>query len=373
MVLPFDARGRFAWRVSELALVALLVGSSVALAETTADALQFKAEDVRNAADLRGGGVAPGEVVVLLIPNAGPVEMVPWRLAANLAVPDSLGDTRVYFDKILVPIIYTVRGRIGTVVPLAAAGRKTTEVFVEYGGKRSVPVKLNVVSSAPAVFTLDATGKGQAAMLNETGCCNSVRNPAVPGTIVSLYATGEGKLSRGRVAPEVSVTVGGVPAPIFFTQNFGALQVNFRVPLRAPVGDAVPLVLTVRGRRSSDEVTMALRSTKQRVVLVGDDPAVLDTLGRILKGGGYQFGAVDENGPTPDLLIVDLAAPHEEAGRMRAVHPQLRIMALGADLNPATLREASMMGAQAVLTKPLHPSKVLFQVRSLLQKKPAVY
>lgn len=365
MVFPFRSPGRV--------VVACFLARSFVSAQGPSAEPQFTAEDVRNAADLRSGGVAPGEVVVLLVPNAGPAEMVPWGLAANLAVAEPIGETRVYFDNVSVPIIYSVRGRIGTVVPLAVAGRKTTEVVVEYGGKRSAPVTVNVVSSAPAVFTLDASGKGAAAMLNETGCCNSVRNPAVRGTVVSLYATGEGRLSPGRVAPEVSVTVGGVPAPIVFTENYGSLQVNFRIPAGAPVGDAVPLVMTVRGRRSSSDVTMAVRSAKRRVVLMLDDPAALAALRRILSSGGYEVVAEGADGPPPDLVIADLVTPHEEAGRLRETHPQLRIMALGADLDPATLREASMLGAQSVLTKPLLPTKVLRQVQAFLWKKTAVY
>ena len=176
---------------------------------------------------------------------------------------EPIGETRVYFDNVSVPIIYAVRGRVGTVVPLAVAGRETTEVVVEYGGRRSAPVTVN-----------------------ETGCCNSVRNPAVRGTVVALCATGEGRLSPGRVAPEVSVTVGGVPASILFTKNSGSLQVNFRIPLGAPVGDAVPVVLTVRGRRSSPDVTMAVRSAKRRVVLMVDDPAVVAALRPLLSSGG---------------------------------------------------------------------------------------
>ena len=345
---------------------------------------ELTAHDVRNAADHSTGGVAPGEVVVLSPSNAGPPEMVPWGLEANLGVTDAIGETRVYFDNAAAPIIYTVRGRICTVVPIAVAGRKSTELVVEYQGKRSVPVTLIVVSSAPAIFTLDASGKGQAAMLNETGCCNSVRNPAVLGTVVSLYATGEGKLTPRRTAREVSVTVGGVPAPILFTQNEGSLQVDFRVPANAPAGDAVPLVLTVFGRRSSPEVTMALRSPRQRVLVVDGNAAIRASLARILGGAGYQVFTATEFeeaegriSQRPDLLILDLEGHREKArdmiGKLRAARPEMRILALASDLNPQSLKEADLLGAQSVLTKPLNVSTVLSGVRTLLRKRPAVY
>ena len=82
---------------------------------------------------------------------------------------DSLGGTRVLFDGVAAPMVYAQRGQICAIVPFELTGRKTTEVVVEYEGRQSTPVELPVVSSAPAIFTLDASGAGRAAMLNETG------------------------------------------------------------------------------------------------------------------------------------------------------------------------------------------------------------
>jgi uncharacterized protein (TIGR03437 family) len=39
----------------------------------------------------------------------------------------------------------------------------------------------------------------------------------------------------------------------------GELQVNFRVPSNSPVGNAIPIVLTVGTARSPDGVTMAIK------------------------------------------------------------------------------------------------------------------
>ena len=128
-----------------------------------------------NAANYRGGSLVPGEVGVVYLFNAGPPTMMPWGRDGNLTTTFSMGETRVLFDNKPAPIFYSMRGHIRTVVPYELAGKKTAEVAVEYQGQRSAPVTLPVVESAPALFTLDASGKGQAAMLNDTGCCNSVR------------------------------------------------------------------------------------------------------------------------------------------------------------------------------------------------------
>ena len=129
------------------------------------------------------------------------------------------------------------------------------------------------IPAAPALFTLDSSGKGQATMLNETGCCNSVRNPAARGSIAVLYATGEGQTTPPGITGSVSafakvalyptprarvrVTVGGQLAAIVYAGEAphavaGLLQVNFRVPANAPLGDAVPVHLIVGDFRSPD-------------------------------------------------------------------------------------------------------------------------
>jgi uncharacterized protein (TIGR03437 family) len=330
------------------------------------------ARDVVNGADHSGGAVAPGEFVLLFPSNAGPPEMAPWGLEGRLGAASPIGETRVFFGGEEAQVVYAMSGQMGAKVPDDVAAGKTTEVVVEYQGRRSPPVRLSVTASAPALYTLDASGKGQAAMLNETGCCNSVRNPAVRGTVASLYATGGGRIASG--PRNISVTVGGVPAEVLYAGRDG-WQVNFRVPANAPVGDAVPLVLRVGNRSSSPHVTMAVRSARQRILLVDDDAADRRRLARILGGAGYEVSTEAEK--PPDLAIVDLALPQDanldSIRSMRKAYPELKIVALSAQLGPDALRAADILGAQAVLTKPLHAAAVLTRVRTLLQRRPAAY
>ena len=340
--------------------------------------------DVRNAADNSTGGVAAGEVVVLLVSNAGPAEMVPWGQAANLGETTDIGETRVFFDNVPVPVIYTVDGRIGTVVPSAVASKKSTTVIVEYRGKRSAPVTLTVVPSSPAIFTLDGSGKGPAAMLNETGCCNSVRNPALLGSVVSLYATGEGKLASGRTGEELAVTVGGIPAPIVFTKNEGSLQVDFRIPENATTGDDVPLVLSVRGKPSAKGVTMAVRSPRSRIVVAHQDAATRGAIARTLEAAGFQViesRESQQDGFRPpekvDLLVLDIVMAAEKAlaliAGIKETSPQLRILAITPNLDPAVLKDADLLGAQSVVSRPFDGAKLVGSARTLLRKKSAVY
>ena len=52
-----------------------------------------------------------------------------------------------------------------------------------------------VSSVGPGIFTANAQGTGQAAAVNQDGTINSTSNPAPAGSIVSIYATGQGQVS----------------------------------------------------------------------------------------------------------------------------------------------------------------------------------
>jgi uncharacterized protein (TIGR03437 family) len=331
---------------------------------------QLSARTVVNAADYRGGGVAPGEIVVLFPANAGPLRLAEWptifpRTADDLAYIErqpgweTIGSTRVLFDGIAAPVVYSVDGEVEAIVPDEVSNRTDTEVVVEYKGARSSAVKVPVIARAPAIFTRDSSGGGQAAMLNQTGCCNSPFDPAMPGSIATLFATGE-----GRPAWSVTVTVGNVPAEVLYANNLGMLVVNFRVPVNAPTGDSVPLTLTVGDFRNIEGVTMAIRPTSHRVLIIGSDP-VLGPLTEILKRSGYEI--VTTRDPQFDLVIADLATPLATIEAIRTTHAHIKIAIAADDATPTLLKDADILGASAVLTSSLSEETILQRVAALLR------
>ena len=60
-------------------------------------------------------------------------------------------------------------------------------------GIRSAPFPWRWPRSSPGIFTLNSSGSGQAAVVNENGTVNGPENPAPRGTVVSIYGTGEGQ------------------------------------------------------------------------------------------------------------------------------------------------------------------------------------
>ena len=355
------------------------------------NAPQLSASDIVRSADRKAGAVAPGEIVILFAANAGPDVLAPSERKPSGKVSTKIGDTRVLFDGIPAPMVYSIRGEVSAVVPYEVSNKKVTQVVVEYRGLRSDPVTLPVVASTPALFTLDSSGTGQAAMLNETGCCNSARNPAARGSVVSLYATGEGQTTPPGITGLISayakttdypvprrtvrVTVGGQPAEIVFASEAphtatGFLQVNFRVPYNAPVGDAVPLMLTIGETRSPEGLTMAVRTAVRQIVLLGLPPATRARLNRTLTAAGYHIAAADQK--PVDLVISSLQAS-EQLSSLRAGQPRAKLIAMADAQDPQSLRAADLLGAQAVLTETATIQSILHRVRELLRPRLVPY
>lgn len=147
-------------------------------------------------------------------------------------------------------------------------------VEVERNGTRRPGLTFPVVAAQPGLFTLDGTA---AATINQDGTINSATNPAPRGTIIALYATGEGatdpegveaRVNTGSTLPKprlpVIVRFGTVEAtPVYAgaapDSVTGLMQVNVRIPDSAPTGNAVPVTLAVGTSLSQTGVTVALR------------------------------------------------------------------------------------------------------------------
>ena len=225
----------------------------------------FQPVSVVNAASFLSGPVAPGEIVTVFGSGFGPGPLTTLRLTAGL-VNTTLGGTRVLFDGVPAPLIYTVENQLSAVVPYAVAGKPSTQVQVEYRGTRSVPVTLQVTPASPAIFTLDSSGRGAGAILNQDSSVNSPANPASIGSVVSIFATGEGQTSDS-VPPlilPVRVTIGGQTVTPTYAGGApgnvaGLMQVNVQIPSGIQTGSAVPVLLQVGNTSSQAGVTIAVR------------------------------------------------------------------------------------------------------------------
>jgi uncharacterized protein (TIGR03437 family) len=206
---------------------------------------------VTNAASYASNGVAPGQLLTLFGSGLGPASLQQFTVTNNL-LPKELAGTRVLFDGVPAALIYTSAGQVSAIAPFGLLGRVNTNVTVEFNRTVSAPLLIPVVAAQPAIFTLDGSGTGQGAILNQDGTVNGPSNPAAKGSIVVLYGTGGGRMTPsgvdGRVAAAVSslfqptlVQIGGQSAELIYAGNApgiveGVIQVNARVPQSAGSG-----------------------------------------------------------------------------------------------------------------------------------------
>lgn len=264
----------------------LVGGDQVQKLEPMASPLSIDA--IANGASGLVGALAPGEMVVIYVEGFGPHELTMFQPGSSV-VATTLAGTQVFFNGMAGPIVYTSDSQICAIVPYGAgngpvirSGVSTgadpdtppVAVAVEYQGRRSSASVLALASFSPGVFTLNSSGRGPAVAYNEDGSLNSPSSPAVPGSVIMFYATGEGLTNPpgvdgqlGAAPPPqplaaVSVTIGGKPATIRYAggvpgQVAGLMQVKAVVPEGIPADGSVPLILTVGTASSQAGVTVS--------------------------------------------------------------------------------------------------------------------
>lgn len=223
---------------------------------------------VVNAANYAANGAAPGEILVLYGTNLGPANLAVFSLVNN-TVPATLGGTRVLFDGVPAPVIYSSATQVSAVAPFSLAGKTSTRVVVEYLGVPAATIQVPVRNVKPAIFTLDASGNGPGAILNQNGTLNTATNPAAKQSYISLYVTGVGQtnpasqdgqvvMTAANLLAPVTATIGGQAAEVQYAGSApglvpGVAQINLRVPAGATTGSN-SVQLTVGGIVSSGNV-----------------------------------------------------------------------------------------------------------------------
>jgi len=192
--------------------------------------------------------------------------------ASGLPLPRTLGNTKVTYGTVDMPLFYASPGQINAQIPFEASF--SGQFVVTVNGVARPPVSVSLSSTAPGIFTTTQDGKGPGAVLGPNGPVSAAA-PVARNDVVSLFVTGLGSVSpagkTGEGAPSsplsnvsatMEATIGGVPATVLFAglaPGFvGLYQVNVRIPAQAPLGDTVPLIL-VAGGEYSNVATIAIR------------------------------------------------------------------------------------------------------------------
>ncbi len=220
--------------------------------------------NIVNAAGLRSGTpqnypvfeVAPGEIITVFGSGFD-------------------NNTRLLFDGILAPVLYVQADQMNAVVPFDITA-PTTAITLQSADQTFGQGRMDVFDAVPALFTANATGKGQAAVLNQDGSVNSPSNPAPRGSVISVFMTGAGRMTPGQ--PDGSLTTVTPPFPLVAlgaSCNIGqvtyagaapgllagAVQVNVQISQDVTTSAQVPIVIYIGNFASGfmGDTTVAVR------------------------------------------------------------------------------------------------------------------
>jgi len=233
--------------------------------------------------------VAPGSIAALF--GSGMTGQAA-EAATVVPLPTTLAGLSVKINGITAPLFYASASQINLQVPSGvAAGTATVEVF---NGGSSTPVSAGTVSvadAAPGVFTVDSSGRNQAAVLNADYSLNADfdrfpgSRPEVSGNYVVIYATGIGNTSPlvadGQAAPSspfavatspTTVTMGGVQGQVLFSglaPGFvGLWQLNVYIPASLPTSTATSLIVELKTKQSV-QTTLAVANKNEVSSITG--------------------------------------------------------------------------------------------------------
>jgi uncharacterized protein (TIGR03437 family) len=192
-----------------------------------------------HAASMAPGPIAPGEIITIFGAGFDPKQ------------------TELLFGSEPATVFYAGTGQINALAPADLTPNSITDISIVVDGVKVAGIPSQVVSAAPGIFTT-GSGTGQAAAVNDDGTLNSTSNPAARGSVVVLYATGQ-----GRTAPSaVSLKIGLYPAQLLYAgpaPGFpGLMQINAQVPAGFLAPGIQPVVLSVGGAMSQAGVTIAV-------------------------------------------------------------------------------------------------------------------
>ena len=229
-----------------------------------------------NAAGGQTAAIAPGEIVSITGQTVGPAPLVSGTIPLIGSLGTTLGTTTITFNNLPAPVLYTSGTLTNVIVPYGVAGSTSASVVLKTGSQTTAAFTIPVAGSVPGVFATNNGGTGQAVVLNQDGTVNTTANPAAKGSVVVLFATGEGAVNppgqdglvsssdilREPVLP-VSLTIGGVSAQVLYAGSApgtvaGVMEVEAIIPAGAASG-AAAILLTVGAASSQANVTVSVK------------------------------------------------------------------------------------------------------------------
>lgn len=203
-----------------------------------------------------------------------------------IPIPTTLGDIQVLVAGVAAPVLYASPIQINFQVPGATpvGGFQEIQVVRASTGQVLASWLFRFDTVSPGLFTSNSTGSGQVAATNEDKTVNNGAHPAKAGSVVTLYATGQGVVDGmppdGQLTPTDGLLTTPLKPKVFINADFvpdadvqfsglapglvGVWQINVKVPLNVPPGD-VPVYIDYQGINSVLDPNGVRRTTTIRV------------------------------------------------------------------------------------------------------------
>lgn len=264
--------------------------------------------------------ISPGSIVSIFGTNLASTTVI----APDTPWPITLAETSVKLNGIDAPLLFVSPEQINLQAPWSlqssplAYGTATAVVTTPSGS--STPAQAPIYDTSPAIYSLDASGCGQALALNVAPdgsvSVNAPSNSAAPGDYVSVYGTGFGPVYNPpppgtpgpgliEAAPGFSldgqpVSSAGLSAGLAPTL-VGSDQIGFQIPTDTREGCAVPIVGVAY--LTSPTLAISIHSGRGQCV----DPPTL-SYGQVLLTRTVASGT-ENDGETDTLTAVFPSAP----------------------------------------------------------------
>ena len=114
--------------------------------------------------------------------------------ASALPLPTTLNGLQILFNGSPVPLFYADSNQINFQVPIGApqSGTADLQVVEAATGRLLGETAVLMIQADPGIFTQTGNGVGTAVAVNQDNTVNGPSNPAVQGSTITLYGTGQG-------------------------------------------------------------------------------------------------------------------------------------------------------------------------------------
>lgn len=188
------------------------------------------------------------------------------------SLPGSLNGVTVTIAGITAPSYFVSPSQLNVQVPFEVSAGMQPLVVTTAGGT-SAALNVAVMGAAPSIFVVNSTTSQGTVVKNSDFSLVSAANPVKAGDIIVIYSTGLGQsvpagLSTGGLVDinallntgAVSVTIGGVDAPVIYSIASPGFAGLYQTAVRVPTGASGTAALVMKiGGVSSNSVNIAVQ------------------------------------------------------------------------------------------------------------------